>query len=162
MEPQLSEVTQKLEEVKLESEEHCEKLNEIKLVVGDEGEIVEKPVDETKRNSLSKIFRFSSMKSCLSMNNVNDESAKKKVSKQGKFSRFLSKKSSKEAESDEIGSEVKPRRSPIMRGFFSFPAVPWIGIKTSQMNLQKPIEVPAQEDDDDAAPEEIATNSVIF
>jgi hypothetical protein len=140
---------EKFEDVKLESE-----MPEIS------GTVCER--DDLKRNSLSKFFRFKGSKSASVENVSGGDAAVASVPKSSTLMRMFKKKDKSKEETE--GAEKKKSRRPTlsMRNLVgSLPIVPWIGTKTSQMNLQKPVEITPQEDDD-IATTEIATSSQIF
>lgn len=131
-----TDVTEKQEEVNLESGEQTQKVEE-----------------KLKRNSLSKFFRFKSMENLTAEGNS-------KVTKTNTLMRMFTKKDKKPEKDEkdkEIGSKATTRSSFLMRGLVA----PWISHQPSQMDLRKPLEV-ATADDDDEALQEIATKSEIF
>lgn len=183
------EVSKKMEDVKLsagDSQEKLEKVRAFAVKMNDDDAIEEvnlveagekfrmeagekiPAVDSTekmKRNSLTKFFRFNALKSKasktdLSKGFVDADEAIKPASKMASLTRMFSKKP-KDNEKRDGGDkpEVKTRRTFSMRDMVQ--SVPWIRAKTSQMNLQKPINVAAQEDDE-ASPPEVLTESVII
>lgn len=137
--------------------EIVEKLQEVKLEGGESVTSSQKVDDKLKRNSLSKFFRFKSVDTVSS-------DASSKVPKTNTLMRLFSKKDKKPAnEKEEVGAEITtPRSSFFMRSLVT----PWISRQHSQMNLQKPLEVAANAEDDtddDAADvQEIAKSSEIF
>lgn len=171
MEPQLTEVNQKLEEVKLELETKDESPEK---------------AEQMKRGSLKKFFRIKGLKSS-SADDVStdigtsskfkaltrvfsrhDKKPKDVEKAEGESSKELEPKDVENAEEDpsqepkEVEKEeVAPRHSFIMRSLVSCRLAPWISHRPSQMNLQQPIEVPADDDDDDVH-QEVATCSEIF
>jgi hypothetical protein len=142
-------VIQKADEVEV-----TQKLEEIKLEIDENPEVSSKVTDQMKRSSLSKFFRF---KKSASIENVSEP----KIPKSNTLMRLFTKKSKdKEAGKEEFGPEEK-NRSFIMRGLVNCQIVPWISRQTSQMNIHQPIQVP-KNNDDDGTPQEIATSSEIF
>lgn len=145
---------QNVAEVKAE-EAVAQKLEEIKLEVDENPETSPKLTDQMKRGSLSKFFRF---KKSSSSYNVSGE-AEAKVNKSSTLMRLFNKKKD-DKEKEETRTEDSSHGF-FMRGIINSHLVPWIGRRSSQMNIHEPI-VPVQTDDDDNTPHEIATASQLF
>lgn len=177
MEPQMLEVSKKMEDVKLSAGDSQEKLEKVRVLNEDDAieEVAEAKfrmeagekipavdtADKMKRNSLTKFFRFNGLKSKSSKTDLSKaDEATKPASKMASLTRMFSKKP-KDDEKKEDKPEVKSRRSFSLRDMVNNQSVPWIRSKRSQMNLQKPINVAAQEDDE-ASPPEVLTESVVI
>lgn len=142
-------------EVQNKPSEVEEKLQEVKLEGGGNVGSIQKIDDKLKRSSLSKFFRFKSVDSL-------EADANSKVPKTNTLLRLFSKKDKKATtEKEEAGADITPRSSFFMRSLVT----PWITRQPSQMNLQKPLELAPNaedDDDDDTATPEIAKSSEIF
>lgn len=127
----------------------------------DVGENGEKLPDTKKLGSLSKIFRFKSIKS--NVDSIDMDSINLKVPKTSTLSRFLGKKSTDSIkDGDNEGSIRKPKSSFFMRNL----VIPWISKKSSQVNLQTAekelVEIPIKPNFDNEMPQEIVAISEIF
>lgn len=145
-----------------------------------------KAVRQFKQNSLSKFFKYKGMKGFFSRDNLaqEDDSEKElalsmvnladgdveKETKPNSFMRLFNKKpkGSKEAATKvkkevtpDESKEAKSHRSLSVRSLFNCNTIPWMSKKPSQMNLQKPIDVPAPQEGE-ASTSEVVTASVAF
>lgn len=180
MEPKVLEISQKMEDVKLsagDSQEKLEKVHEFAVKMSDDDAIEKNnpeagekfqleagekiptvdSAEKMKRNSLTKFFRLKSKSSKTDLNKAFADEAIKPASKIASLTRVFSKKP-KDTEKGADKPEVKSRRTFSMRDMVN---IPWVRSKTSQMNLQKPIDFAAREDDE-ATPAEVLTESVII
>lgn len=132
MDPQLTEGNQKLEEVKLELEKKDENPEK---------------VEQMKPGPLKNFFHIKGLKSSSAYDVTTDAGTSLKFMR---LSRVFSRSGKKERSGSENGLHC---RSSLMRTT--------IRRRPSWMNLQKVIEVPANDDDDDAQ-QEVAINSEIF